>query len=128
VVFVALDYSASLTLAVLAGIPQFVPVVGPSVVIATMAVMDLVAGNTQRAVLVLVIGGAPVAAPRRGDPVPAGRVARRSADEPLLYRVRRRGPHGRRGRVRRRALAVALVVEVTDALAETEVDGGLHRR
>jgi len=128
VVFVALDYSASLTLAVLAGIPQFLPVVGPSVVIATMAVMDLVAGNTQRAVLVLVIGGAPVAAPRRGDPVPAGRVGRRSADEPLsigfVGGVLTVGGVGSVGG----PPAVALVVEVTDALAETEVDGGLHRR
>jgi predicted PurR-regulated permease PerM len=55
-VFVGLGYDSALTLAVAAGVLQFIPVLGPSVIIAALAVVDLVGGNTPRAVLVLVVG------------------------------------------------------------------------
>lgn len=56
VVFALLGYDAALTLAVLAGLFQFIPVVGPSVVVMGLAGLDVIAGNTPRAALVLVIG------------------------------------------------------------------------
>lgn len=56
VVFIGLGYPAGLSLAVIAGILQFVPIVGPSVVILALAAYDLVLGNPTRAVVVTVIG------------------------------------------------------------------------
>lgn len=56
VVFALLGYDAALTLAVLAGLLQFIPVVGPSVVVVGLAGLDIIAGNTSRAALVLIIG------------------------------------------------------------------------
>jgi predicted PurR-regulated permease PerM len=57
VTFVAFGYTAPVTLAVVAGVLQFVPVLGPGVLLAVLAVVDLVAGNVTRAVLVVVVGG-----------------------------------------------------------------------
>lgn len=57
VVFLALGYPAPVTLAVVAGILQFVPIVGPGVLLAMLAVVDLVQGNVTRAITVLVVGG-----------------------------------------------------------------------
>jgi len=54
--FWALGYEAAPTLAVVAGFLQFVPVVGPSVLIAALAGTDVVAGMTTRAVTVGVLG------------------------------------------------------------------------
>ncbi|SHH42929.1 AI-2E family transporter [Halobaculum gomorrense] len=56
VTFAALGYQSPFALAVVAGVLQFVPVLGPSVVVVALAVVDLVAGNTFRATIVLVVG------------------------------------------------------------------------
>ena len=55
-VFALLGYDAALTLAVVAGVLQFVPVVGPSVVIVGLAAIDVLAGNVPRATTVLIVG------------------------------------------------------------------------
>lgn len=56
VVFYALGYEAVLSLAAIAGILQFVPIVGPSILVTLLALNDLVVGVTTRAILVLVFG------------------------------------------------------------------------
>lgn len=56
IVFAGLGYDAALTLAVVAGVFQFIPVVGPSVVIIGLAAIDLMAGNPTRALTVLIVG------------------------------------------------------------------------
>ncbi|MFC7176517.1 AI-2E family transporter [Halosegnis marinus] len=60
VTFYALGYDAPVTLAVAAGVLQFIPVVGPGVLLGVLAVVDIVGGNVVRAVLVAVVGGAVV--------------------------------------------------------------------
>lgn len=55
-VFGLLGYRSALALAVVAGVLQFVPVVGPSILVAVLAAGDLLAGATGRAVAVLVLG------------------------------------------------------------------------
>jgi predicted PurR-regulated permease PerM len=57
VVFLALGYPAPVTLAVVAGVLQFVPVVGPGVLLAVLATVDFVQGNVTRALTVAVVGG-----------------------------------------------------------------------
>ncbi|MFC7097174.1 AI-2E family transporter [Halobaculum marinum] len=54
--FAALGYQSPFALAVVAGVLQFVPVLGPSVVVVVLAVVDLVAGDTFRAMIVFVVG------------------------------------------------------------------------
>ena len=56
VVFAGLGYPGAFGLAAVAGILQFVPVVGPSVLIAIVAATDVVAGDVSGAVTLLVIG------------------------------------------------------------------------
>ncbi|WP_435065262.1 AI-2E family transporter [Halobaculum sp. EA56] len=56
VTFAALGYDSPFALAVVAGVLQFVPVLGPSIVVVALAVVDLVAGNAFRALIVLVVG------------------------------------------------------------------------
>lgn len=56
VVFTALGYDSALTLAVAAGFFQFIPVLGPSVIVAALAVVDFVQGNAPRAAMVLLLG------------------------------------------------------------------------
>lgn len=56
VVFWALGYEAVFALAVVAGVLQFIPIVGPSVVILVLAALELVAGNVADAVVVTVVG------------------------------------------------------------------------
>lgn len=56
VLFWLLGYGSPFALAVVAGVLQFVPVLGPSVVVAGLAAMDLVAGEALRAATVLVFG------------------------------------------------------------------------
>ncbi|AUG48331.1 hypothetical protein BVU17_12655 [Haloarcula taiwanensis] len=56
VVFWLLGYQGAFALAVVAGILQFVPVIGPSVVVLTIAVADVINGNITGAVLVTVFG------------------------------------------------------------------------
>lgn len=55
-VFFALGYEAVFTLAVVAALLQFIPVVGPGVLVAVLAVVDFVSGNPTRAVLVAILG------------------------------------------------------------------------
>ena len=55
-VFRLLGYGSPILLAVIAGILQFIPVVGPSVLIVGLGVGDLLVGETARAVAVLVVG------------------------------------------------------------------------
>ena len=54
--FAALGYRGAFALAVVAGILQFIPVVGPSVVVVVIAAADIVAGDTVGAAVVLVLG------------------------------------------------------------------------
>jgi len=56
VVFAMLGYESALVLAVLAGILQFIPVLGPSVVIGALAVYQLTIGDTTAAILVTALG------------------------------------------------------------------------
>lgn len=62
VVFYALGYDQFLMLAVLSGVLQFLPIVGPSVVIVALAGAEALAGDYVAAVLVLVAAGVVVAA------------------------------------------------------------------
>ncbi|ESP87938.1 AI-2E family transporter [Candidatus Halobonum tyrrellensis] len=54
--FWALGYRSPFGLAVVAGVLQFIPVLGPSVVIAGLAGYDLLLGNAVRAALVVLVG------------------------------------------------------------------------
>lgn len=56
VLFWALGYSAVLSLAVIAGILQFIPILGPSILVVALAGSDLIVGNPMRAVAMLVLG------------------------------------------------------------------------
>lgn len=56
ITFALLGYDAPLTLAVVAGILQFIPVLGPSIVIMALSAIDILNGNVSRAVTVLVVG------------------------------------------------------------------------
>ena len=55
-VFRLLGYGSPVLLAVIAGVLQFVPVVGPSVLIVALGAGDFLVGETARAVAVIVIG------------------------------------------------------------------------
>lgn len=55
-VFYFLGYDAFFSLAVIAGILQFVPIVGPSVLVLTLGVVEVLAGNIEQATLVIVLG------------------------------------------------------------------------
>ena len=54
--FSLLGYQSPVLLAVIAGVLQFVPVVGPSVLVVTLGVGDLLLGETTRAILVVAFG------------------------------------------------------------------------
>lgn len=56
VVFVGLGYRSPVFLAVVAGVLQFVPVLGPSVLVLGLAVVELAAGDPVRAAVVAVVG------------------------------------------------------------------------
>ncbi len=56
VLFSILGYGSPFLLAVIAGILQFIPVLGPSLLIVALAASDLLIGATTRAALVLVLG------------------------------------------------------------------------
>lgn len=56
VVFFGLGYQSPVFLAVVAGVLQFVPILGPSVLVLTLAAVELTAGDTVGAILVTVIG------------------------------------------------------------------------
>jgi len=52
IVFALLGYDAAFSIAVIAGILQFVPIVGPSLVVSVVAVVEVVGGDVGAAVLV----------------------------------------------------------------------------
>ncbi|OYR48141.1 AI-2E family transporter [Halorubrum sp. Eb13] len=54
--FALLGYRSPVLLAVIAGVLQFVPVVGPSVLVVALGTGDLLIGETTRAILVVVFG------------------------------------------------------------------------
>lgn len=54
--FSLLGYDSPISLAVIAGILQFIPILGPSILVVGLAVSDLLIGATTRAVLVLMLG------------------------------------------------------------------------
>jgi predicted PurR-regulated permease PerM len=118
-VFVVLGYEYPFTLATLAGFLQFLPIVGPSVLVAAVAAIDLAIGNLTRAVLVTVVGLVLIA--WLPDPVVRPRLARRTADLPgSLYFVGFTGGLFTLGVVGVVAgpLVVALLSEATAMLAE----------
>lgn len=55
-VFFVLGYDATLTLAVLSGVLQFVPIIGPSVLIGVLVVTEVLAENVTGAILVGTVG------------------------------------------------------------------------
>ncbi|MDB9280589.1 AI-2E family transporter [Halorubrum ezzemoulense] len=55
-VFRTLGYGSPVLLAVIAGVLQFIPVVGPSILIVALGALDFLVGATGRAAAVLVIG------------------------------------------------------------------------
>jgi predicted PurR-regulated permease PerM len=116
--FAALGYRSVLTLSVLAGVLQFVPIVGPSVLLGALALAAVSAGDPVRAALVLVVGGFVVA--WLPDLIVRPRLARRAADMPgSLYFVGFVGGLLSLGTVGIIAgpLVVALVVEAAEQLS-----------
>lgn len=86
VVFVALGVRFPVTLAVLAGVLQFLPVVGPSLVIVGIVVVEFLGGNVAGAVVIGVVGLVTVAI--LPDAVLRPRLARQRAHLPSsLYFV-----------------------------------------
>lgn len=118
VVFVLLGYRAPFTLAVIAGILQFVPIVGPGLLVAALAFVDLLAGNVTRAVLVAVVGSVFVGL--LPDAIIRPRLAEWAADLPTsLYFIGFTGGILTVGPIGFIAgpLAVAVLVEVVSLLA-----------
>jgi predicted PurR-regulated permease PerM len=56
VVFLLLGYQSAFTLAVIGGILQFIPILGPSVLVVGLAGIEILAGDTTGAITILVIG------------------------------------------------------------------------
>ncbi|MFC5971329.1 AI-2E family transporter [Halomarina salina] len=120
VVFVVLGYESVFTLAIIAGLLQFIPVLGPSVLVAILALVDLVGPTPDptRAVLVLVGGGVLIGAVP--DAVIRPRLASWAADLPTsLYFIGFVGGILTVGAVGFIAgpLVVALVIEVVELLS-----------
>lgn len=55
-VFLTLGYDSAFTLAVLCGILQFIPILGPSVVIVVLTGVQLLAGDVNGAVVIFIVG------------------------------------------------------------------------
>lgn len=118
VVFLLLGYSGAVALAVVAGILQFIPVVGPSLVVGALAAFDLLAGNTARAIAVAVFGAVLVGF--LPDAVIRPRLARSTVDLPAsIYFIGFTGGVLSVGLVGFIAgpLVVALLVEVVELLS-----------
>jgi len=116
--FALLGYSSVLTLAVVSGALQFVPIVGPSVLLGVLALAALGAGDPAQAALVLVVGGVFVA--WLPDLIVRPRLARQAADLPgSLYFVGFVGGLLSLGTIGIIAgpLVVALVVEAAELLS-----------
>ncbi|MFD1685091.1 AI-2E family transporter [Halobellus litoreus] len=85
-VFFLLGYDSVVTLATISAVLQFVPVVGPSVLLAGLAVYHVAVGELLRAVLVFLVGGLVIAL--LPDVLIRPRLARETADIPgSLYFV-----------------------------------------
>lgn len=56
VVFTLLGYQSTFTLAVLSGILQFIPIIGPSILILVIGLTEALAGNVNQAALVVAVG------------------------------------------------------------------------
>lgn len=56
-IFVAFGYDAAIALATIAGILQFVPILGPTVLLVVLAGVEVLAGDTVGAIVILVGGG-----------------------------------------------------------------------
>ncbi|MCO8265721.1 AI-2E family transporter [Haloferax prahovense] len=126
VVFWALGYDYVVTLATVAAVLQFIPIVGPSVLLAAMAVYHVAVGDLVAAALVVTVGGFAVA--WLPDILIRPRLAKETADLPgSLYFVGfvggllSLGPVG----IIAGPLVVALLAESVDLLgAELRVDDG----
>jgi len=57
-IFLAFGYQSPVALATIAGILQFIPIVGPTVLIGILAIAHVVAGELLSAIAIVVIGGA----------------------------------------------------------------------
>jgi predicted PurR-regulated permease PerM len=79
-VFWVLGYDAIFGLAMIAGILQFVPIIGPSVLIIALAAFEVTVGNVGAAVEVVIVAGVLIAIVP--DLVIRPRFARRTADMP----------------------------------------------
>ncbi|MFB6354429.1 MAG: AI-2E family transporter [Halobacteriales archaeon] len=118
VVFAALGVRYPVTLAVVAGLLQFLPVVGPSLLVAAIAVADLLAGDVPGAVLLAVVGLVVVAF--LPDALLRPRLARETANLPAsLYFVGFTGGILSLGAIGIVAgpLAIAILVELLSALS-----------
>jgi len=116
--FALLGYQFSVTLALLAGLLQVVPIVGPSVLVALLALQELSVGNPTAAVLVAVVGSIFVG--WLPDALVRPRLARETANLPgSLYFVGFTGGLLSVGAVGFIAgpLVVALLVEAADLLS-----------
>lgn len=60
--FYVMGYESWIALATIAGILQFVPIIGPSVLVILLTVIELVSGSVVTAAIILVAGGAIIAA------------------------------------------------------------------
>lgn len=119
--FFALGYEYPVTLAVVAGILQFLPIVGPSLLVGLLALYQLSLGNVDAAVLVLVVAGFLVT--WLPDVLIRPRLSRERAKLPgSLYFIGFTGGLLTVGTVGIIAgpLVVALVVEAAHLLAEEE--------
>jgi predicted PurR-regulated permease PerM len=56
VVFLMLGYPSAFTLAVIGGVLQFIPILGPSVLVAALAVVEVIGGDVNGAITILVLG------------------------------------------------------------------------
>ncbi|MFB6270943.1 MAG: AI-2E family transporter, partial [Halobacterium sp.] len=118
-VFLLLGTPYPITLAVAAGVLQFIPIVGPSLVVGAIAVYYVAIGNTAGAIVVALVAGVLVA--WLPDVLIRPRLSRRTADLPgSLYFVGFTGGLLTVGPVGVIAgpLIVALVVEAATLLAD----------
>jgi predicted PurR-regulated permease PerM len=123
-VFAAFGYDSPVVLAVAAGLLQFLPVIGPSVVIIALAAFEVTQGGFGTAILLLVVGLALIGF--LPDALIRPQLARRTADLPAsLYFVGFTGGILSLGAIGIIAgpLAVGLLVETIALLGEVD-----HRR
>jgi predicted PurR-regulated permease PerM len=117
-VFVLLGYSFPITLAFLSAILQFLPIVGPSLVILGLAIWHVVFGDPTAALLVILVGGLLIA--WLPDLLIRPRLASETADLPgSLYFVGFTGGLLTLGPIGIIAgpLAIALVIEMASLLS-----------